>query len=119
MVRQGEIVEVDFRLPDDSTKKHQALVVSNVIHDAQGDFIYAILISSKNINPQYTIEITPDMLTKPMVKQSYFVTHILDKFPESFITKQNNNFIKPEYFDTVLQKIINSIFGLDMEIEDE
>ena len=54
-----------------------------------------------------------------MVKQSYFVTHILDKFPESFITKQNNNFIKPEYFDTVLQKIINSIFGLDMEIEDE
>ena len=67
MVRQGEIVEVDFRLPDDSTKKHPALVVSNVIHDAQGDFIYAILISSKNINPQYTIEITPDMLTKPMV----------------------------------------------------
>lgn len=119
MVKQGEIIEVDFMLPDDTTKKHPALVVSNVIHDAQGDFIYAILISSKNINPQYTIEITPDMLTKPMRKQSYFVTHILDKFPESFITRQNNNFIKPEYFDSVLQRIVMNIFGLDLEIESE
>jgi len=119
MVKQGEIIEVDFRLPDDTTKKHPALVVSNMIHDAQGDFIYAILISSKNINPQYTIEITPDMLTKPMQKQSYFVTHILDKFSEAFITRQNNNFIKPEYFDSVLQRIIKNIFGLELEIDDE
>lgn len=119
MVRQGEIVEVDFRLPNDDLKPHPALVVSPIINDAQGDFVYAILISSQNINPQYTIEITPDMVTKPMLKQSYFVTHILDKFEERCITRHNNNFIKPEYFDTVLEKIIHSIFGLDMEIDDE
>lgn len=117
MVTQGEIIEVDFRFPNDKLIKHPALVVSPVVHDALGDFIYAILVSSKNINPQYTIEITPDMLTKSFSKQSYFVTHILDKFPESIISRQDSIFIKPEYFDIVLEKVIKNIFGLDMEIE--
>lgn len=119
MVRQGEIVEVSFRLPNEDLKPHPALVVSPIIPDTQGAFVYAILISSKNINPQYTIEITPEMVTKPMLRQSYFVTHILDKFEERYIMRQNNNFVKPEYFDKVLEKIIHSIFGLDMEIDDE
>lgn len=119
MVKQGEIVEVDFRLPDDTPMKHPALVVSDVIHDSGGNFVYAILISSKNINPQYTIEITPDMTTMPMSKQSYFVTHLLDKFTEKYIKRQNGNFIKPEYFDTVIGKTIKSIFGFDIEFDEE
>lgn len=119
MVKQGEIIEVNFQLPDDTYKVHPALVVSNIIPDAAGDFIYAILISSKNINPQYTIEITPEMVTKPMLKKSYFVTHILDKFTEDCVTFQNNNYIKPEYFDKVIIKIIHSIFNFDLELEEE
>ena len=38
---------------------------------------YAVLISSKNLNPEFTIEIQNDWLSKPLSKQSYFVTHIV------------------------------------------
>lgn len=119
MVRQGEIIEVDFQLPDGQCKKHPALVISDVIEDSSGDFVYAILISSKNINPKYTIKITPEMLTQPLGKQSYFVTHLLDKFTPNFITQQRGVFVKPEYFDTVIQKTTKSIFNLDLDIVDE
>jgi hypothetical protein len=119
MVKQGEIIEVPFMLVDGSIKPHPALVVSNLILDDVGDFFYAILISSQNINPQYTIEIKPEMLIKPMNKQSYFVTHLLDKFTEKNIVNQYNNFIRPNYFDVVFKKIFYSIFGLILEIENE
>ena len=118
MVKQGEIIEVNFRLPNDDCQRHPALVVSKVIHEVYGDFVYAILISTKNLNPQFTIEITPEMVTKPMSQQSFFVTHLLDKFELSYITRQNNNYIKPEYFDKVIIKIIHSIFGFDLEIDE-
>ena len=117
MVKQGEIVEVPFRLQDEKIKPHPALVVSDVIQDELGDFFYAILISTENINPQYTIEISPEMLTKPLSEKSYFVTHLLDKFEEPRIMSRKNCFVKTEYFDRVLQKIMKSIFNLDLEIE--
>lgn len=117
MVARGEIVEVSFMLPEGRLKTHPALVVSNTIPDQNGDFVYAILISSKNINPQYTIKITPQMLTRPLPKQSYFVTHILDKFTESAIQNKFNSFVKAEYFDSVIQKSIKNIFGIDIEFE--
>lgn len=119
MTRQGEIIEVDFQLPDGQCKKHPALVISNEIEDAAGNFIYAILISTKNINPKYTIEITPEMLTVPMGRKSYFVTHLLDKFTPDYITQQRGVFVRPEYFNQVIQKTIKSIFNLELDIVDE
>lgn len=57
-VRYGEIVEVTFKFPGEGYKVHPALVLSgsNLQEDEEGMF-YAVLISSKNHNPQYTMEI--------------------------------------------------------------
>ncbi len=42
--------------------------------------IYVLLISSKNHHPDYTIKIEDEWLSKPMAKQSYFITHIMGMY---------------------------------------
>ena len=73
-VHYGEIVEVSFRFPDGSNKVHPALVLSTSdLQEAEEGMFYAVLISSKNIHPQYTLEIKNEWLTRPMLKDSYFI----------------------------------------------
>jgi hypothetical protein len=78
MVSQREIVEVPYQLPDGSIKPHMALVLSTEkLLNAEDGMFYAVLISSKNINPEFTLEIKNEWLNKPLSKQSFFVTHIV------------------------------------------
>jgi len=57
-VFQREIVEVPYQLPDGSIKPHMALVLStDKLQEAEDGLFYAVLISSKNINPEFTLEI--------------------------------------------------------------
>lgn len=116
MVYQREIVEVPYQFPDGIVKPHMALVVSppNLQEDEDGMF-YAVLISSKNYNPQYTIEIKGEWLMKPLSKTSFFVTHILTFFTEDQIIQRFNNFIRQPYYDTVVNKVISSVFGIEIE----
>ena len=79
-VQQREIVEVPFLFPGGKTLVHSALVISNDYLFADEEFFYALLMSTKNIFPKYTIKIEPDMLTKPSLKQGYFVTHLIGAF---------------------------------------
>ncbi|MBR1504049.1 MAG: type II toxin-antitoxin system PemK/MazF family toxin [Prevotella sp.] len=115
-VRPGEIVEVPFLLPGGEFKTHPALVVSpcRLQNDEDGLF-YAVLISTKNHNPQYTIELKNDWLSKPMLRQSYFVTHIMSFFKVSEVLSSHNVFLKAPYFDKVLGKTFYSIFDVEVE----
>ena len=57
-VSQREIVEVPYQLPDGSIKTHMALVLSTErLQLAEDGMFYAVLISSKNLNPEFTMEI--------------------------------------------------------------
>ena len=67
-VSQREIVEVPYQLPDGSIKPHMALVLStDKLQQAEDGMFYAVLISSKNLNPEFTIEIQNDWLSKPIL----------------------------------------------------
>lgn len=93
------------------------MVISDEIDDSLNDpFVYAVLISSKNHYPQFTIEITPEMTSIPLLKKSYFVTHQIDKIPLSRIV-QKRGFVKSEYQDLVMAKIIRTIFDYEIEIQ--
>jgi len=112
-VRPGEIVEVPFQLPDGSFKVHPALVVSPTrLQDDENGLFYAVLISTKNHNPQYTIQLENDWLSKPMLRQSYFVTHIMNFFRTSDVISSHNVFVKAKYFDMILEKTFFSIFDV-------
>lgn len=73
---------------------------------------YAVLISSKNIHPEYTIEICPnDILGQSLTKRSYFVTHFIAYFTLSDIVSRRNQFLKKDKFNDVVNTIIDNIFG--------
>lgn len=72
-VSQREIVEVPYQLPDGTIKPHMALVLStDKLQLAEDGMFYAVLMSSKNLNPEFTLEIQNDWLSKPLSKQSFF-----------------------------------------------
>lgn len=115
MISQGEIVEVPFLLPEGGTKFHPAMVISCPgLQDSGEDLIYAVLISTKNHYPQYTLELKKEWLNKPMGKQSYFVTHLVSFFRTKNV-RRTNTFVKGEFVDIVISKIIKNIIGWDIE----
>lgn len=115
-LKPGEIVEVPFLLPGGEFKAHPALVVSPCrLQEDEDGLFYAILISTKNHNPQYTIELKNEWLYKPMLRQSFFVTHIMSFFKLSDVISTHNVFVKSEYFDKILEKTFYSIFDVTVE----
>ena len=112
-VHQREIVEVSFRFLDGVERIHPALVVSTDDLQLEEDgMFYAVLISSKNIHPEYTIEIQPeDILGGNMDKRSFFVTHFIAYFTLNDIVSRRNQFVKREKFNFVVNAIIDNIFG--------
>lgn len=109
-VSKWEVVEVNFQMPDGRFLPHPALVVSNDELFYDEEFFYAVLMTTKNYFPKYTIEIKPEMLTKASSRNGYFATHIVGMFNMDSVMKKQNTFLKPEYYDLVKHKIINSIF---------
>ena len=117
-VIQCEIVEVPFLLPGGEFKAHPALVVSPCrLQDDEDGLFYAVLISTKNYNPQYTIELKNEWLNKPMLCQSFFVTHIMSFFKLTDVFSSHNVFVKSIYFDRIMEKIFYSIFDVEVELQ--
>ena len=113
VVHQREIVEVSFRYLDGVDRIHPALVVStDDLQQAEDGMFYAVLITSKKIHPEYTIEINPDdILGGNMDKKSYFVTHFIAYFTLNDIVSRRNQFVKKDKFNEVVNTIIDNIFG--------
>lgn len=115
-VHQREIVEVSFRFLDGIERIHPALVISvDKLQEAEEGMFYAVLISSKNIHPEYTIEIKPeDILGGCMDKKSYFVTHFIAYFTLNDIVSRRNQFLRKDRFNDVVNTIIDNIFGEEL-----
>ena len=115
-VAQREIIEVPYQLPDGEIKPHMALVLSTQkLQDAEDGMFYAVLISSKNLNPEFTIQIRSEWLSKPLPKKSYFVTHIVSYYRTDEVIQSFNNFVKADYFDAIMNKVILSMFDIELE----
>jgi len=109
-VCQREIVEVPFVLPDGKTLPHPALVIScDDLQNVELGLFYAVLVSSKNINPDLTIPIRSEWLSSPLPKASYFVTHIVNPFNVDEVISRHNCFLRQPYFDQVVDKVIVNI----------
>lgn len=106
---QRDIVEISFMFPDGTFKPHPALIVSNDELQEDEGFIYLCMISSKAYNPQYNYPITDEMLTIPMVKQSYVKCQLLVGNIERDVIRKLSRMKQP-YFDEVVEKIKETIF---------
>lgn len=112
-VHQREIVEVSFKFLDGIERIHPALIIStDDLQEAEEGMFYAVLISSKNIHPEYTIEINPsDIIGCSLDKKSYFVTHFIAYFTLNDIVSRRGQFLRKDKFNEVVNTIIDNIFG--------
>lgn len=106
---QRDIVEISFLFPDGTCKPHPALIVSNDELQEDEGFIYLCMISSKAYNPQYNYPLADEMLTEPMLKQSYVKCQLLVGNIERDVIRKISR-LKQPYFNEVVEKIKDTIF---------
>jgi len=110
-LHQKDIVEIAFytgRTP----QTHPALIVSaDEIFELEG-FFYAILLSTKNIYPDFTFEITSLMINQPRNQRNGFaVCHMVQQFyPEDIVTRTGST-LNTDTFQKVIKKVQEVIFG--------
>jgi mRNA-degrading endonuclease toxin of MazEF toxin-antitoxin module len=109
-LKQRDIVETNFLLPNGEMKSHFAIVVSNNELIEEEGIIYLVLISSKDYHPEYCFEITNEMVTSlTLSKKSYVKCHIITSTLDRFIFTKVGA-VKQKYFNEIVDKIIKSIF---------
>lgn len=111
IIRQRDIVEIAF-YTGNRPEPHPAVVISkDDIFEAEG-FFYSILLSTKNLFPEYTVEIAPSMINSPRNNRTgYAVCHMIQQFyPEDIITRTGAT-LKSEAFEELTNKVKEDIFG--------
>jgi len=107
--KQGDIIEVNFLLPDYKFKVHPAIIVSNDELNEKEDFYYIVLVSSKTHFPEYSYSLTDEMTTNKFAKKSYVKCQVMYYEKERGVIRRLGKVKKP-YFDEIVDKIIKSIF---------
>ncbi len=108
-VSQRDIVELNFELPDGKMKIHPALVVSNQNVLDTEDIFYAIMISSKPFNDDFTFELSNNMLSKPLPKKSFVKCQLLQSYSTVEVISKISS-VKPEYFEKIKKRIFETVF---------
>ena len=109
---QRDIVEVSFLFPDGTFKPHPAIIVSNdqLQEDEDGMFYLVLITSNDRINMQYSYPLTDEMVNGfTFTKPSLVKCQIITGYIERDVTRRLGS-IKQEYFDEIVDKIIESIF---------
>lgn len=108
-VNQRDIIEVNFQLPNGKFKAHPALVVSNQNVLDTEDIFYAVMISSKEYNDEFTFELTNEMLTKPLSKTSYVKCQLLQSYTTNEVISKISS-VKLQFFQEIKQVIFETVF---------
>ena len=109
---QRDIVEVSFLFPDGTFKPHPAIIVSNdqLQEDEDGMYYLVLITSNDRINMQYSYPLADEMVngftfTKPSLVKCQIITGNIERD----VTRRLGS-IKQEYFDEIVDKIVESIF---------
>ena len=100
---------LNFELPGGKFKSHPALVISNENVLETEDIFYAVMISSKLFNDEFTFELTEAMLTRPMVKKSFVKCQLIQAYAVNEVISKISS-VKQSYFQQIKEKIFESVF---------
>lgn len=118
-VNQRQIVYVNWKFPEErGLRPHPAIVIStSELHNTEPMF-YAVLISSANHHPNYTIAICNQDLNGSgrLDHDSYVVTHFISYFEmDDSNVRPIKAFVKQDKFEEIQDKIVRSVMGLELE----
>ena len=110
MYEQGDIVLVNFPLPD-GFKLHPAVIVSNEeVYETEESYIGNMITSSK-IRDNFSFELSDGMLTKPLDKQSQVRCQLIALFNEDEIEKKISK-LKKEPLTKLVKQISDNVFKI-------
>jgi len=109
LINQRDIVELNFQLPNGSFKMHPALVISNKkVLDAE-DIFYALMISTKDYNDEFTFKLSNSMLSKPLSKISFVKCQLIQSYTLNEVLRKITS-VKIQYFDEIKQLLFDTVF---------
>lgn len=108
-IQQRDIVEINFELPNGKLKVHPALVISNehVLHAE--DIFYAVMISTKPYNDEFTFELNNSMLSKPLLKKSYVKCQLIQSYSVTEVLSKVTT-VQPLHFERIKKMIFDTVF---------
>lgn len=110
--KQRDIIEVNFLFADGRMKVHPAIIVSNdELQEEEDGMIYVVLITSKpQINSQYAYPLTNEMVVgHEFAKPSFVKCQIMTVYTDRHVIRKFGS-VKQQYFNEIVDKIIESIF---------
>lgn len=111
MYQQGDIVLVNFPLPD-GFKLHPAVIVSSdEVYETEECYI-GIMITSSKIRDNFSFELSNEMLSKPLDQQSQVRCQLIALINENEIEKRISR-IKKESFINLVRKINSTVFKIN------
>ena len=108
-VDQRDIVELNFELPNGKFKTHPALVISNNMVLETEDIFYAVMISSKPFNDEFTFELSNSMLSRPLSKKSFVKCQLIQSYSLDEVLSKISS-IKLSYFEQIKKRIFDAVF---------
>lgn len=106
---QRDIIDVAFDLPDGSIKIHPALIISALNYYESEDAYYAVMISSKNYNEEFSVELVPGEISIPLPKTSFVKCQLIESFSDSDVIKRRGR-VSKTLFDLIKSKVIEALF---------
>ena len=107
-ISQGDIVEVNFRLPE-GFKPHPVIVVSNNDINEYEDAFIGVMLSSSMKYDDYSFVLENEMLTKIPKVKTQVRCHLISLIPENEILGRHG-IINKKYLSQLINKIKLIIF---------
>ncbi len=111
-VYQGDIVEVNFRLPEGKFKPHPVIVISNNDINEYEDGFIAVMLSSSPKEDNYSYFMENYMFTKKPKTKTQVRCHLISLIPESEIIEKHGE-VKKQYLTEIIIKITQDVFNID------
>ncbi len=108
-IQQRDIVELNFELPDGNIKVHPALVISNQNVLESEDIFYALMISTKSFNDEFTFELSNEMLTKPLWKKSFVKCQLIQSYSTDEVISKISS-VKADVFEKIKKRLFETVF---------
>jgi hypothetical protein len=67
------------------------------------------MISTKEYNDEFSVELTNAMLTKPLLKKSYVKCQLIQSYTINEVISKISS-VKPSYFEEIKQVIFDTVF---------
>jgi mRNA-degrading endonuclease toxin of MazEF toxin-antitoxin module len=110
-VDQGEIVEVNFLLPDGKFKPHPVIVLSNNDINQFEEAFVGVMLSSSAPDDTYSFRLENNMLTKSPKKPCQVRCHLISLIPENQVISKHGS-IRKQHLKELFKKINECVFNI-------